>query len=413
MFWLAGVGFSLDNQLVILTIAVVLLMLWQRRSVVRALASGSLASCFKFDNDRLRQAAVFLLAAFLIFQLVFIVLMVTGRPLTIWDSWVNWGSKGRTIFLENGITPALYADPSREVMLLGYPLAVPLLEAWLYGWLGAADDRLVGVLFVLTFLALAGFVYGLCRRRGLTGGRALLVMGAAVSLGHIVGLTATAFTDLWLAVLLVVSAVYLLEWLENRQPGYLLISAAAAGLLPWFKQEGMILVLVLLVSFSLTYILCRAGRGWKVRPLFVACGLIGLAASIFGGPWRLFAAREAALVYVFLPLTVDNLLAQLDRIPTILWLVAKELVNPRTGFVWLLVPAVFFVRWSQFGRIIRRPATLLLLVPILYVGIMGIPYLFSDFVPYDQHILSSFFRINAHVVLLLLLWLGIGNKIND
>jgi hypothetical protein len=44
---------------------------------------------------------------------------------------------------------------------------------------------------------------------------------------------------------------------------------------------------------------------------------------------------------------------------------------------------------------------------------MGIPYLFSDFVPYDQHILSSFFRINAHVVLLLLLWLGIGNKIND
>jgi hypothetical protein len=272
---------------------------------------------------------------------------------------------------------------------------------------------LVGVLFVLTFLALAGFVYGLCRRRGLTGGRALLVMGAAVSLGHIVGLTATAFTDLWLAVLLVVSAVYLLEWLENRQPGYLLISAAAAGLLPWFKQEGMILVFVLLVSFSLTYILCRAGRGWKVRPLFVACGLIGLAASIFGGPWRLFAAREAALVSVFLPLTVDNLLAQLDRIPTILWLVAKELVNPRTGFVWLLVPAVLLVRRPEFGSIIRRPATLLLLVPILYVGIMGIPYLFSDFVPYDQHILSSFFRINAHVVLLLLLWLGIGNKIND
>jgi hypothetical protein len=415
MLGLNGLGFSLDNQLVILTIGAALLMLWQRRYITGLLTAKKNWSLAKVTSPagnverfgKSLYALRLLLIAFLLFQLIFIILMAMGRPLTIWDSWVNWGSKGRTIFLENGITPALYADASREVMLLGYPLSIPLLEAWLYGWLGAADDRLVGVLFVLTYLALGGFVYGFCRRRGLTASSALLVVAAAVSLAHIVGLAATAFTDLWLPVLLALSAVYLLEWLENGQRGYLLIAAVAAGLLTWVKQEGTILALVLLISFVLTFFIGRKKKeGWNGRRLVVGCGSIGLAAVIFGGPWWLFAGREAALVSAFMPLTGDNLLANIDRLPVILQLVAQELLNPRTGFLWLLVPLAFLLKLTRSGRIVKRPSILFLLVPVLYLGTMSIPYLFSNFVPYQQHILSSFFRINAHILLLLLLWLG-------
>lgn len=414
IFWLDRVGFSLDSQLPILTVVGGLLLVWQRRFVMRTIAAlNPDGSILQLNGDLLKQTAVLLLTAFLVFQLLYIVFMVVGRPLTIWDSWVNWGSKGRTIFLENGITPALYADSSREVMLLGYPLSVPLLEAWLYGWLGAADDRLVGVLFVLTYLALGGFVYGFGRRRGLKATGALLVMGAAVSLGHIVSLAATAFTDLWLPILLAVSAVYLLEWLEKRQKGYLLIAAVAAGLLTWAKQEGMILVFVLLAACAMIFFLSRKERGWGGWQLIFGGGAVSLSAVLFGAPWRLFAGREAVLVSVFMPVTVDNLLANINRLPVIILLAGKELVNPQTGFVWVIVSVILLVRLSELRRAARRPKTLLLFVPVFYLGIMCIPYIFSDFVPYQQHILSSFFRIDAHVLLLLLLWLGIGVESSD
>lgn len=423
MLWLNGLGFSLDNQLVILTAGAALLVLWQRRYLVRLLFLVKrwrppkiiFSNVAQFSKLRrfLWRAAVLLLVVFLLFQLVYVLFMAVGRPLTIWDSWVNWGSKGRTIFLENGITPALYADASREVMLLGYPLSIPLLEAWLYGWLGAADDRLVGVLFVLTYLALGGFVYGFCRRRGLSTFGALLMMAAAVSPGHIVTLTATAFTDLWLPVLLAVAAVYVVEWFESGQGGYLLIAAAAAGLLTWVKQEGMILVVVLLFSLVVAVLLCRDRKGWNGRRLFLVWAAVGLSVFIFGGPWRLFAGREAVLVSVFMPLTVDNLLANIERWSVILQLVIRELVNPRTGFLWIIVSLVLLARPVKLSRVMKRPSILLLLVPVFYLALMAVPYLFSDFVPYEQHILSSFFRINAHILLLLLLWLGFQVKGDD
>ncbi len=403
MFWLDGFSFSLDSQLVILSIGGGLLIVWQRHFVAQLWTSvRTTVSTFKFDDHGLRKTAVFLLGAFLAFQVIFIVLMAVGRPLTVWDSWVNWGSKGRMIFLENGITPALYADSSRSVMLLGYPLSVPLLEAWLYKWLGAADDRLVGSLFVLTYLALVGFVYGLCRRKGLTRWQALLVMVTAVSLGHIVGLAAAAFTDLWLAALLLVAVVYLVEWLEEGQGGYLVVSVTAAGLLTWFKQEGMILVVVLLISMVLAWIFSWRARDWSFNKLLVSGGAVALAAIVFGGPWLLLVSREATLVSVFVPLTVDNLIANVDRLPVILFLIAKELVNVQTGLVWVAIGVVLLVRRSQWGQMIKRPSFIYLLVPVFYLGIMSLPYLFSDFVPYQQHVLSSFFRINAHILFLVL-----------
>jgi hypothetical protein len=103
----------------------------------------------------------------------------------------------------------------------------------------------------------------------------------------------------------------------------------------------------------------------------------------------------------------------MDRIPDILLVVVRELLNPRTGFVWPLALFVFLVRRPEWVRIVRRPSFLLLLIPPVYAGLMSIPYLFSDFVPYQQHVLSSFFRINAHVLLLLLLWLGVGDEMNE
>jgi hypothetical protein len=43
---------------------------------------------------------------------------------------------------------------------------------------------------------------------------------------------------------------------------------------------------------------------------------------------------------------------------------------------------------------------------------MGASYVFSDFVPYPQHVISSFHRIAAHVVSLPVLWMA-GRAVFD
>ena len=92
-----------------------------------------------------RCALILPLLSFFALQVAFVTILAVGRPLDVWDSWVTWGMKARTIFLEGSISPAVYGDPSRTVTQLDYPLMVPLIEAWLYGWLGVPDDRLVGI----------------------------------------------------------------------------------------------------------------------------------------------------------------------------------------------------------------------------------------------------------------------------
>ena len=54
-------------------------------------------------------------------QVGLIALLALGRPLTVWDSWVNWAMKARIIVLDGGISPALTADASRAVTHLHYP----------------------------------------------------------------------------------------------------------------------------------------------------------------------------------------------------------------------------------------------------------------------------------------------------
>ncbi|HET9495968.1 MAG TPA: hypothetical protein VFR15_17205, partial [Chloroflexia bacterium] len=70
------------------------------------------------------------LLAVIAVQTVYVAVMSIGRPLTIWDPWVNWATKARAIYYDGAIGPAVYSDPSRAVTNLDYPLLLPLLEAW-------------------------------------------------------------------------------------------------------------------------------------------------------------------------------------------------------------------------------------------------------------------------------------------
>ena len=353
--------------------------------------------------NRRRAVVAGVLVAVIGVQLLLAGVLAIGQPLAGWDSWTSWGMRARTIFLENGIAPAVYADPSRAVTRPGYPLLTPLLQAWLYRWLGAADDRLAGLVLWLFFAALVGLVYGALLRRSRDRVWALLAGAAAASIPWLVTLSGLAYVDGALAALALAAAAMLIDWLDDGQPGALLLAIIAFALMPWAKEDGLVIALVLLLAAVVICPPWRGRRGW------VAALAGGCAALVVAAGWKLVTAGSPP-AGAFPPLTAATLQANLGRIPTIWQIVRENLMSVDFALIWP-VALIFGLSTLALPAVQRRAAwrtnaSILPLATALYLCLMAAIYLFSSFQPYYQHVLSSYFRLASQVAPLAVLWIA-------
>jgi hypothetical protein len=396
MFWLDAFGARLGRQ-----VAAVTLVALGGAAVMRWLDPRAPPSPVAPPSNVGRvTTGSRLLSIFLIGVLGTLMLVVTvsavGRPLTAWDSWVLWGMRARAMFVEGGISRVIYADPSRAVTLLGYPLLLPLLEAWTYAWLGAPDDRLVGAVCILFYAALPAIAYAALARRGAGGAFALAASVALAAIPVLVRLAGNVMADVPAALFATVAAIYLVEWLEGRGAGTLLVAALCAGFLTWTKREGVVLVGALIVASLLGG---RASRRARHGVLALACG-----ALLVGGPWYAFAFRHAIPGPQFEAVTPAHFAANLHRLPSIAWHALATLGSPDASCVWPL--AVVFALLARRHLVPLRPSALFPLTALLYLAVMGLGYVFSAYAPYQQHVVASFSRLAAQVVPLPLLWIA-------
>ena len=154
--------------------------------------------------------------------------------------------KARLIWQADAIPTGVYADPTRAVTLLTYPLLVPLLEAWLFTWVGAPDDRLAGLIVGLGgYAALLGLTVWVLKDRGASALVALLGAAYLASMWALSGLAGLVFADIPLAVFALLAATSLVRWLEAGQTTSLVVAALAGGALAWTKREGVVLLVLL------------------------------------------------------------------------------------------------------------------------------------------------------------------------
>ena len=325
---------------------------------------------------------------------VYVALLADGRPLQVWDSWVTWGMKARLIWQTDTIPVGVYADPTRAVTLLDYPLLVPLLEAWLYTWLGAPDDRLAGLIAAGSYAALLGMMFVALRHRGASVLLALLGSAYLVSVWALAGLAGLAFADVPLAVFALVTGVYLVRWLEHGTPAALALAAVAGGALGWTKREG----LVLLVLFALaSLVAARGGRRW-------AAPALALGGVVIAGPWLVFLVWRGMPDWQFVPISAQVAVENRDRLSFVFGTLARWSIDPDWSVpsVWLLGLVALVLSVARRGF---RTADLLPLVAAAYLALLGTSYLYSAFVPYQSHVLASLGRLMAHVAPLVALWL--------
>lgn len=199
------------------------------------------------------------------------------RPVHGWDAWRIWSFRAKAIFLERGFPSDFFAFDWAGFP--GYPLGVPLVEAFLARAVGYWHEPAVKILFPLFFAGIAGLLWRFLRDRAPIGAAragVLLFVTAPFAVYH----GTVAYMDLPLAFFLFAAATRAQAWRESGDRNDLVLAALAAGFLPVVKNEGLpfYLLLTLLVL-----------AGAMKRPSFMGNAARWFAASLpFCLPWLLF-----------------------------------------------------------------------------------------------------------------------------
>jgi hypothetical protein len=109
-----------------------------------------------------------------------------------------------------------------------------------------------------------------------------------------------------------------------------------------------------------------------------------------------------------MPLSLSTLAANAGRLPVVAQLALANLLTPDWSFLWPLAALFGAARLARRRAEGRPGRDLLPLTALLYLGAMGAAFVFSAYAPYQQHVLSSWHRLAAHVAPLVVVWIASG-----
>ena len=198
-----------------------------------------------------------------------------AKPLTDYDSWAEWGMKGKALTLFGWANPHLFAAKQATPLNLDYPLLLPSLEAIAARAMGGFDSQLIHLQFLLFAVAGLAALHALLQRRA----AAWLVWPFLVAIAVAPALSKqllTAYADVPLALLFAAGVVADATWLRDqstRTLGLATLFFAAAALT---KKEGAIFVVAAYLSLLI------AAR--RRRPLLLSA--LAVEAALL--PWQIW-----------------------------------------------------------------------------------------------------------------------------
>ncbi|MCC7361387.1 MAG: hypothetical protein IT317_18010 [Anaerolineales bacterium] len=405
LFWLTALGLSLNAGVVALSVLAVPLgawggAVWWRRW--RALPQPPAAAARPPRAAWVRRLLLVVVAG----QVAVVLVTALGRPLAVWDSWVSWGMQSRRLFLAQTGPQALLADPTRLLTHPGYPLMVPLLQAWEYAWLGRPDDRWAGLPVAGFYLALLLALPAGLRRLGVRPAWAWVTTAAAACLPGLTRSVGAVYPDAVLTALAALAALYLLAWDAQANRAYLFAAGLCAGLLPWTKQEGWLLAGALLFAA-----LALAWRRGASRHRLAAALTFTIPVVVLAGPWAVLVWRARLPPTDFAAVAWATYWQQSGRLLSVAWRALRTALEPRLAGVWLAALGVAAgLAWRRPRRLASPAALVGLGVPLVYLAALAQAYVFSNYAPFQAHVTASWERLMVPVTLLPMLWLALATR---
>ena len=353
----------------------------------------------KFSWPKPSTPIEWVLCTFLLLEFFGTVCMQTHTGLG-WDGLLVWEIKARYAFLNGGSIPLEYfTDLSRSFSHPVYPLLLPMLETWIYLWLGDCDQFWVRFIFpifyFITALVLYSGVTRFCGKKwpGLITAVMLFFLPFPVAGPWNVF---AGYADLLLAAFYLTALVYFFRYQIESTSSHLALVSLLAGILPWTKQEGIILWLVL-VSAVLVELL--------PRKKFLTAGLMLIPGLTLWLGWKIVMwLIHAQPGTDFLPFKFEIIVHNFPRILISLKMLGLELVKlGNWSLLWLTFPIALICLGFQGKKKIAAQLFICAIAPLLLIACA---FILSSWPVYQSHIRTTLPRLVLQVAPIALLAIG-------
>lgn len=265
------------------------------------------------------------------------------KPIEAYDSVAIYGLKAKIIYLAGGIPAGFFnalalnfhgAHPD-------YPLLVPLSEAWVYTFLGNFNDILVKAIFPLFYLSFILVFYAALKRITENPRLSLLFTFALAVIKQFSDYSTIGVADLALGIYFGAALFYLYAWMkDNKNTQFLNISFIFSILCAWSKNEGLLLLFILL-SLIFLYLIPRIGKIPNRVKLHLA--LYALFAAALCVSWIAFKHYYGLLNENFdlTMLSAGRFITGLKKLPVIMYEYQKQFFGfKKWNIIWILSAVV-------------------------------------------------------------------------
>jgi hypothetical protein len=284
---------------------------------------------------------------------------------------------------------AYFSDPAHKASHPQYPLLVPFTEFWLYTWLGRVDRSIIKVLFPIFYLSLIGFVVGAVRRVAdrRSGMLAAIALGLLPPLTLIPG-AASGYADVPLAAAVAGAISCALIGMRGEKRDVAALGSALLGVAVWTKSEGLLFA----IAIALSTLALKRGR--------VVLWWVPILAAL---PWIVFQQIFGQRGGDFHTVTAALLVGNVDRVPTIAVLIARELVRP--GHWALIFPVFLYLLAVMVMRRWNTADGFLAAIVVVPLTVYGLMYVLSAWPDMREHIGTSLSRVMVPLAPLTLIFI--------
>lgn len=284
------------------------------------------------QNKQLRYYEYLLILPALFIIAVVILGGISGAP--NWDGLLTYGFISKSFFLSNRIDMGFFTDVIRYGHVhLDYPLLLPLLEYWLYLFIGSANYQLIQFISISYYIALACIFYGSMKQRT-TPLTALLSLLIILFNPIIISNTVGGDTDIIVAVYLIGILIVYSKLITRSSFKMAFMLGMLTGFLANTKNEGF--AFFLMFSALLIFIPGVTKKIWLYY--FIPSAVLGL-------PWFItklkYGIRSDLLINIFRRIPLFK-----ERLPVVLnyyyhFFTGTFPIVKGTGFLWLIVTLGF------------------------------------------------------------------------
>jgi hypothetical protein len=203
-------------------------------------------------SERPKLNAIHLLLGILVIgQLCFVTWLSLYKSGLGWDGLFNWEAKALIAFRYNGAIPLRFYTSGYEVAHVAYPVFLPLLQVWIYEWLGHVNQSIIKLLGPYFYLAALLLLISSAKR--VTNSLwaaiiAVLLFGGvpAYMLGD--GSVSSGYADFPLAVVWLCALVQSIEYWRTGALSAARLTGISAMFLPFVKNDGVIALLCIALT---------------------------------------------------------------------------------------------------------------------------------------------------------------------